>query len=376
MANIFKSGTTVSQGSLKSNNFLIGLDSSVISQNGVSSFYAGFVPPSNGFTVYAQKEIQGPSIRVAQNDSDFITISQQYSQNKNISLVVEGLSYFDGVPEYMVTNIDYPVISTSGLTTLLDAGYVPSYPRTGSTWNDVSGGNNSATLFNSPTFSMNSGGVFVLNGTNNYASGTLSSLSLFSFGAWVNITSTSAGAGIISPSTGGIGMQISGGDAGFQFFNATPSGTTITTNTWYYVVGTQDSVNQKLYINGALVSTVAGTTTISGTYYVGKRFDNVYVNANIGAVQIYNRALSPTEILGNYDVQVIRYSTVTLTPTPTPTQTPTTTQTPTPSNTVTPTQTQTPTQTLTPSVTPLGYNIIITQDGIELAAQNDNILIT
>ena len=31
---------------------------------------------------------------------------------------------------------------------------------------------------------------------------------------------------------------------------------------------------------------------------------------------------------------------------------------------------------LTPSVTPLGYNIIITQDGIELAAQNDNILIT
>ena len=34
------------------------------------------------------------------------------------------------------------------------------------------------------------------------------------------------------------------------------------------------------------------------------------------------------------------------------------------------------TQTLTPSVTPLGYNIIITQDGIELAAQNDDILIT
>ena len=171
-------------------------------------------------------------------------------------------------------------------------------------------------------------------------------------------------------------MQINGSASGFQFFNAVPSGTTITTNTWYYVVGTQDAVNQKLYINGSLVSTVEGTTTISGTYYVGKRYDDVYLNSYIGAVQIYNRVLSPTEILGNYDVQVIRYSTVTLTPTPTPTQTPTTTQTPTPSNTVTPTQTQTPTQTLTPSVTPLGYNIIITQDGIELAAQNDNILIT
>ena len=68
MANIFKSGTTVSQGSLKRNNFIIGLDSSVISQSEVSSFYAGFVPPSNGFTVYAQKEIQGPSIRYTTRD--------------------------------------------------------------------------------------------------------------------------------------------------------------------------------------------------------------------------------------------------------------------------------------------------------------------
>ena len=41
-----------------------------------------------------------------------------------------------------------------------------------------------------------------------------------------------------------------------------------------------------------------------------------------------------------------------------------------------PTPTTSPTPTPTPTMTPIEYNIIITQDGVELAAQNDDILIT
>jgi hypothetical protein len=231
----------------------------------------------------------------------------------------------------MVTNIAYPSISTSGLTVFLDAGYTPSYCRTGSVWNDLSGNNNLATLFNSPTFSLNSGGVFVFNGANMYASGSLSSLSTFTFGVWVSVSTLEENAGILS-STNSAGIRIV--NNGFQFFNATASGTTISTNTWYYVVGTQDATTQKLYVNGSLVSSASSTTTVSGTFFVSKSFDEIYLDSTLGCVQIYNRALSPSEISNNYLVQYTRYT------------------------------------------TPPSYTIIITQDGIDMAAQNGDILIT
>ena len=73
MGNLFASGTSVSYGSLKRNNFLIGIDSTFIyPPSDVSGFWFGIVPPTNAYTVYEQKSYQGPSIRVSQNDSDFI----------------------------------------------------------------------------------------------------------------------------------------------------------------------------------------------------------------------------------------------------------------------------------------------------------------
>jgi hypothetical protein len=364
MQNLIGSGLTNTYSSLRRNNFSIAVDSTIlIPPSETSNMWWSIVPPTNAYTVYEQKSYQGPSIRVSQNDSDFITIAQEYSQNNNISSVNQGLSYFDGVPQYLVTNIDYPSISTSGLTVFLDAGYTPSYCRTGGNWNDLSGTNSSAILFNSPTFSLNSGGVFIFNGTNNFASGSLSSLSQFTFGAWVNVGSVVNNSGILSV-TNSVGLEII--NNGFQFFNAPASGTTISINTWYYVVGTQNATTQKLYINDSLVSSATSTTSVSGTYYVGKRYDDVYFNGNIGCIQIYNRALTDAEVSNNYSVQYGRYSTVTLTPTPTPSFTPT--------QTITPTPTLTPT--LTPSSTPPGYTIIISQDGLDLAAQNGDILIT
>jgi hypothetical protein len=365
MINLFKSGTTLSSGTIGRNNFIIGIDEHIgYGPTASTGFWAGITPPSGGYSIYTNKAANGPNIYTSTNDTNVIITAQKLG-GTNINTIYDALIWFDGQSDNMIVNMDYPSIATSGLTLLMDAGYIPSYPRTGSTWNDISIGKNSATLFNSPNFSMNSEGVLIFNGIDNYASGSLSSLSLFSFGVWVNVTSTSAGVGILSPSTGGVGIQISGGEPGFQFFNAVPSGTTITTNTWYYVVGTQDEVNQKLYINGSLVSTVAGTTTVGGTYYIGKRFDNLYANANIGAVQIYNRPLTPTEIQNNYDVQFSRYFTVTLTPTATPTQTPTPSITASQTQTPTQTQTQTPTNTVTqtPTHTPTVGNNNITLTG-------------
>ena len=131
MPNVIASGTTVSNGTLKRNNFLIGVDSTVIyGPTASTGFWNGVVPPTSGYTVYDQKSSQGPSIRSAANDSELITIARQYG-GTNITTVTDALNYFNGQSNFLVTNIDYPSINTTGTILYLDAGYTPSYPRTG-----------------------------------------------------------------------------------------------------------------------------------------------------------------------------------------------------------------------------------------------------
>ena len=55
-----------------------------------------------------------------------------------------------------------PKIITNGLVLSLDAANNKSYPRSGTTWSDLSGNNNTGTLTNGPTFSDSNGGVIDL----------------------------------------------------------------------------------------------------------------------------------------------------------------------------------------------------------------------
>ena len=61
-----------------------------------------------------------------------------------------------------------PKIVTDGLVLALDAANKKSYPGTGTTWQDLSGNGNDATLVNSPTFGTTNGGRFEFDGTNRY----------------------------------------------------------------------------------------------------------------------------------------------------------------------------------------------------------------
>jgi len=152
-SNVIKSATTVSTGTIKKNNFLIGVSSSVdYGPTITTNFWSSINPPLNGYTVYAQKSSQGPSIRLAANDSDLITIAKQYG-GTSINTVYDAITYFSGNPTYMVTNINYPNIITNGLTAIWDGGFLPSYPRTGTTWSDLSGNNYDLALVGSPVYS-------------------------------------------------------------------------------------------------------------------------------------------------------------------------------------------------------------------------------
>jgi hypothetical protein len=83
-------------------------------------------------------------------------------------------------------------------------------------------------------------------------------------------------------------------------------------NTWNHVVGTYDGTSQKIYVDGVLRNTVSLTGTIntsSNDALVGLyNYGDYCLTGNVGAVRVYNKALSATEILQNYEAQKSKFA--------------------------------------------------------------------
>jgi hypothetical protein len=208
----------------------------------------------------------------------------------------------------------YGGIVTNGLVLDLDAAKKDSYPGTGTAWNDISGNRNNGTLTNGPTFSSNNGGSIVFDGVDDYTTGSFNqNPTQFTINVWVNlITNNTVGAGIVSTNgTGETGtsfifIQMGGGVKPFQF-NTVANTVAPTLNTWYMVTGVQTATQQSLYINNSLINTSTASGSLGTNYVVSRRWDGLYLNARIGSVQIYNRALSAAEITQNYNALKGRY---------------------------------------------------------------------
>jgi hypothetical protein len=321
MPNFIKSATTVSNGTIKRNNFLIATNTSLeYGPTSTTNFWNGIVPPTSGYTVYQQKSSQGPSIRTASNDAELITIAKQYG-GTNINTVYDALSFFNSNSSYMVTNIDYPNIVTSGLTSILDAGFIPSYPRTGSTWYDLSGNVNDGTLLNNPTFTTSNNGYFTFNGTNQVA--TLTSLNLqqnFTLSGWFNPNVLNGfamfGQGTTAANQGLHVWYISNTVIRFGMYaNDTDFTVSTSTGNWYNIVCTYSNSSpytKQLYINGVaqtgnVISAAAYVGT--GTFRLGATYSSAgnYGNGSYSGMKTYNRILSQTEITQNYNALKGRY---------------------------------------------------------------------
>lgn len=86
-----------------------------------------------------------------------------------------------------------PNIQISNLVVYLDAANQDSYPRTGTTWFDISGNGRNFTLMNGPAFQEENNGVFYFDGTNDYA--TINYSGVFtgaSFSTWFRTSEPSA----------------------------------------------------------------------------------------------------------------------------------------------------------------------------------------
>jgi hypothetical protein len=83
----------------------------------------------------------------------------------------------------------------------------------------------------------------------------------------------------------------------------------INTSSWFQVVGTFITGSRKLYVNGTLKNSDSQTGTIAtnnggmsiGAYggYAGSR--GYYYNGDIAIVRVYNKELSASEVLTNYN---------------------------------------------------------------------------
>lgn len=329
--NKIKYTTSYTENTIKAKNFALAVK---VGKNygptSTTGFWNGITPPTSGYTIYFNKASQGPSVHVANNDTELINYAK-YFGGSNVTTVAEALDFFDNDNDRICVNIDHPDITTDGLIMSLDAGYTLSYPRSGNTWYDSSFSGHNATLVNSPSFSLSAGGILTFSAaSSNYA--TIPEFGNFTNGftleAWVYFnsipTSNSFPAIITNVFPGGAHVgyamgvlnapwdgKITGG-----FYNSgwkITSGFSPSVNTWYHFATTFDNTDVKFYKDGTLYSqnNINSSSVSSGLGgYIARRWDDPnYIDGPIPIVRVYDRALTSTEISTNYNSTKTRYQT-------------------------------------------------------------------
>jgi len=217
-----------------------------------------------------------------------------------------------------------PKLITSGLVLDLDAANAKSYPGSGTTWSDLSGNGNNGTLTNGPTFDANNAGSIVFDGVNDYIDGPLISSQFtgdMTAEAWIKLTNSSSDYVRIIGTGAAVGnrtfglwydtgnkllwQRYGGGDPSIY-----PNTPTMTTNTWCHTVATTSGTSHALYLNGVSIGTGSGTgpwAASGSTITVGYGTIHTYHKGNISNVKLYNRGLSATEVLQNFNALRGRY---------------------------------------------------------------------
>ena len=209
-------------------------------------------------------------------------------------------------------------IVTSGSVLFLDASNTNSYSGSGTTWYDLSGNGNTGTLTNGPTFSGVNGGTIVFDGTDDYVNcgnGTSLKLTSGTVTVWMKTTSTAvAYQGIVAKPLN-YGIYNYGGNLLLYDWGTDTnrnSGISISDGNWKFITlnfVSNSPNNANVYINGVLVYTTTMYKT-SDDYSLGISTGGGGIQlfpGTIGSVQIYNRSLSATEVLQNFNATRTRF---------------------------------------------------------------------
>lgn len=212
-----------------------------------------------------------------------------------------------------------PSIVTNGLVLYLDAANPRSYSGSGTTWTDLSGNGNNATLVNGVGFNSDRGGSLTFNGTSHYLSlNSIISDKPFTISFWFKINSSKNQSLYTSRTVLGSGISVF-----------------LLTNTMRFDTGSQQSIsydvpisniinlnlitnnsNKLLFVNGQLqasysfastIDNISSTlATIGASQISGSSLGN-YLDGSIYNYSIYNKALTADEVRQNYDALKGRY---------------------------------------------------------------------
>jgi hypothetical protein len=220
------------------------------------------------------------------------------------------------------------IVRDSSLVLELDAADRNSYVSGSSIWFDNSGNNYTGSLINGPIFNSGSGGSIVFDGANDYSSNEyisqLYNTKTVTYNVWLKSNSLGGNKIIIGNenqnSTIGLGIRqrsdnsywMSPGVGLTNIIRVVPN---VDITKIHMITALTDGTNGSFYINGSFISSSAYSTTYTSqtTFYVGAGNavsgpGNEAYAGNIYNIQIYNRALSPQEILQNYNALKSRFN--------------------------------------------------------------------
>jgi hypothetical protein len=229
-----------------------------------------------------------------------------------------------------------PNVIKSGLILALDGSNIRSYPGTGTTWTDLSGNSNNGTLTNGPTFNSSNLGSISFDGSNDHVTVAVNSWirsasSAYTFSSFFYYNGSSNGGAPYSlmtfPNAGdtndGFWQHLNLGNwlwrtednVSGEFGGNVEAPSPFSNGNWYHIATVVKTNSLIFYRNGSPVATIStsfnwANLRSDGTAYlcIGTGYGEAYyMNGYVANFQMYNRELTATEILQNYNATRRRF---------------------------------------------------------------------
>lgn len=230
-----------------------------------------------------------------------------------------------------------PNIITDGLVFAVDAADKNSYPGSGTTWGDLSGNGNDGTLINSPIFNGVNGGAIQTDGSNDYISvdgmptGNKWTISIWSLISGPSVFSVTGHRTYACTDNFRFQWDDKATNIAYAPFTdfVSPGGSIVgftnkseedIFNQWNQVTMTCDGNNVRLYWNNDLSPSTTGARNFSsnGEMQIGINglsglggtdiFNRDGGDCYFGPVMVYNRGLTQSEVLQNYNALKSRFN--------------------------------------------------------------------
>jgi len=323
----------ISESIIFPNQFTAG-ERNALESNQTSTYFSPFVSITSSATGAI---CGGTSVTFTANAQNFST-TPSYQWYKN-GVAIAGANSSTYTTTSLTNNDQINVtcstptsmVSDNSLSLWLDAGNSSSYSGTGSTWTDLSGNNNNATLVNSPTFSSANQGSIEFNGTNygvvnNPSSNLILGTSDFTMSWWqlastnnpntrlfgnINNSSWSANNWVVTQNFSA--ANTIGYYANNSNLYPVLSATTIP-QTWQNILVIRSGNSWSIYLNNVLISSSTSSFSVDGglskPFYIGTSgwiTADGYWNGKIANITLYRKALTSAERLQNYNALAGRF---------------------------------------------------------------------